>query len=91
MSNLKSFGLIMSARDVTTMAKKINSTTFQAILKQTGKSAIRIDSEGEGEITFTVSALEIAGALAVLAWGASVLTVTVEPSTTHKDETGFKI
>ena len=53
---------------------------FEAIIKQSSKGAIKIDAEAEAEITFTVSALELAHMLPVLSWGTEVLKIAIMPA-----------
>ena len=61
------------------MSKKDEAIYFKAVLKQTGKNALKIDAEGEAEITFTVSASELAAALGILPHGQAVLIIGVKP------------
>lgn len=65
---------------------------FEAILKQSSKGAIKIDAEAEAEITFTVSAIELANMLPVVNWGTEILKVGIMLSdkVDNADEDPFK-
>ena len=58
---------------------KKKTVVFQAIIKQSSKGAIKIDAEQEAEITFTVSAIELANMLPVLSWGTEILRIAIMP------------
>ncbi len=53
---------------------------FEAIIKQSSKGAIKIDAEQEAEVTFTVSAIELANMLPVLSWGTEILRIAIMPA-----------
>jgi hypothetical protein len=61
---------------------------FEASLKQTGKTAVKVDADGEAEVVFIVSALEMPNLLPILGHGQATFKITVEVAAKLEDNTG---